>query len=168
MVFPITMDQASRAMTAAVFVLVAIAMAPTWFFFFAFARWDALRLAALISTSLVVVVLGVAWAASPVAVALTPDALAVHRRWLAPKRFARQSFAGVDAALPRLGLRVAGVGGFFGSFGLFWVGGLGFYWLYSARLKASAGALLRRHTGKPVVVMPDDGAAFLDAVRAWL
>lgn len=164
-----TMDQPARAMTAAVLVLLVVALAPLWFFFFAFPQAERLHVAVTASTVVVVAALVLSWAMAPVAAVLSPTDLLIRRRAMRPKRFPRASFTSASEAPRRLGLRVAGVGGFFGSFGLFWAsGGTGFYWLYTARVKAAPGAQLARRRGKPLVVVPDEGAAFLAAVRDWL
>lgn len=163
-----TMDDGCRAMTVAVLVVLVVVLGPLWFYSFAFPGARGLHVGAVATTSLVVLSALAAWAMSPIAAELTGEGLLIHRRRFPPKRFVTADIVGIEEAPQRLGLRAAGVGGFFGCFGLYWVGELGFYWLYTARLKASAGALLRRREGKPLVVIPDDGAAFVEACRAWL
>jgi hypothetical protein len=61
-------------------------------------------------------------------------------------------------------LRLFGVGGFFGTYGLLWIRGLGRLRGYMTRIDGSL--LIRRHGALPVLVTPDDPAALLRALRA--
>lgn len=155
-------------MTAAVFVLIVVALGPLLFFAIAFPNSTSLHAASAAATAAVLLTLALAWAASPVAAELSAAGLVIRRRKFGPKTYPRENIADVSPSPRRFGMRVAGVGGFFGCFGLYYVSGLGFYWLQSARLQVAEGALLRRRTGRPIVVIVDDGAGFRAALETWM
>ena len=117
----------------------------------------------------VVAVLGVAlslpWALSPRALVVDAGELRVERRAWPPLRIPLATVASA-APLDRLGrgtLRVFGVGGFFGSYGLFSNGDLGRFRLYATR---AGQAVIVRRTGKelPIVLTPDDVAGAIGAI----
>jgi hypothetical protein len=110
-------------------------------------------------------VLVLAWAMSPQALVVDGGELRVERRAWRPLRI---PLASVTTASPldRLGegtLRLFGVGGFFGSYGLFSNGDLGRFRLYATR---SGQAVIVRRSGDalPVVLTPDDVAGTIDAI----
>jgi hypothetical protein len=118
---------------------------------------------ALVVAPLVVVML-VAWAMSPRAVAVVAGDMLVERRaWPA----LRVPLASIERAEPfeRAGraLRIIGVGGFFGSYGLFTSDALGRFRLYATR--RGKAVLVRRSGGAiPLVLTPDDVAGTLAAI----
>ena len=111
------------------------------------------------------VVLGLSWAMAPRALVVDGGELRVERRAWRPLRVPLASVASA-APLDRLGrgtLRVFGVGGFFGSYGLFSNGDLGRFRLYATR---SGQAVIVRRTGSelPLVLTPDDVAGTIGAI----
>ena len=60
-------------------------------------------------------------------------------------------------------VRLFGIGGFFGTFGLMWSRPLGRFRAYATRSTPSL--LLRRHRALPLLVTPDDREALLAALR---
>jgi hypothetical protein len=102
---------------------------------------------------------------SPCALVVDANEVRIVRRAWPPRRIARAS---VDTAAPigSLGsfpLRLFGVGGFFGSYGLFSSGALGRFRLYSTR--SGEAVIVRLNDGSlPVVVTPDDVAATVRAL----
>jgi hypothetical protein len=155
-----SLDRSSRALTVAVCLaaaagLVAMVTAP---------RLGALRDSL---TVLLVVLLALCWAMSPRALIIDAGELRIERRaW----RSLRVPLTSVESAsaLECIGpgaLRVFGVGGFFGSYGLFWTRVLGRFRLYATR---QGQALIVRRTGKalPIVLTPDDVAGAVHALRA--
>jgi hypothetical protein len=111
------------------------------------------------------VVLGVSWAMAPRALVVDGGELRVERRAWRPLRVPLASVVSASP-LDRLGrgtLRVFGVGGFFGSYGLFSNGDLGRFRLYATR---SGQAVIVRRTGSelPLVLTPDDVAGAIGAI----
>jgi hypothetical protein len=111
------------------------------------------------------VVLALAWAMSPVALVVDGGELQVERRAWRPLRI---PLASVRSASPldRLGkgtLRLFGVGGFFGSYGLFSNRDLGRFRLYATR---GGQAIIVRRTGSelPLVLTPDDVTGAIGAI----
>jgi len=111
------------------------------------------------------VVLALSWAMSPRALVVEGGELRIERRaWQA----LRVPLASVASASPldRLAkgtIRVFGVGGFFGSYGLFSNGDLGRFRLYATR---AGQAVIVRRTGSelPIVLTPDDVAGTIRAI----
>jgi hypothetical protein len=102
---------------------------------------------------------------SPRALVVDAGELRVERRAWPPLRIPLATVASA-APLDRLGrgtLRVFGVGGFFGSYGLFSNGDLGRFRLYATR---AGQAVIVRRTGKelPIVLTPDDVAGAIGAI----
>jgi hypothetical protein len=60
-------------------------------------------------------------------------------------------------------VRLFGVGGFFGSYGLFWARGLGRFRAYATQ--SAPGVLVRRSGALPLIVTPDDADGFRAALR---
>ena len=114
---------------------------------------------------LVAVVLAVAWALAPTALEIDGGALRICRRAWRPVEVPLTSIATVEATPPALGcgVRLFGVGGFFGSYGLFWTRKLGRFLAYVTRRGPSV--LLRRRGALPVLVTPDDPEAFTRILR---
>jgi hypothetical protein len=115
---------------------------------------------------LLAVVLALAWAMSPTALVVEDGDLRIERRaW----RAMRVPLAHVASAAPlsKLGpgtLRVFGVGGFFGSYGLFSNGELGRFRLYATH--GGQAVLVRRTDGElPLVLTPDDVAGTIAAIE---
>jgi hypothetical protein len=101
---------------------------------------------------------------SPHALVVEDDVLRIERRfWPA----LRVSLATIEKASPiaSLGkgvLRTGGVGGFFGSFGLFRSDDLGWFRLYATR--RGQAVVIRRNGRLPIVVTPDDVGGTIDSV----
>jgi hypothetical protein len=108
--------------------------------------------------------LGFAWAMSPRQLVVEGGELRIERRAWRPLRV---SLADVTSASPldRIGgraIRLFGVGGFFGSYGLFSSDALGRFRLYATRRGQSV--LIRRTDALPIVLTPDDVAGTIDAI----
>lgn len=114
---------------------------------------------------LLVVVLGLAWAMSPRELVVEGGELRVERRAWRPLRVPLSSVVSA-APLGRLNgrtLRVFGVGGFFGSYGLFSNSDIGRFRLYATR--AGQAVIIRRRGDElPIVLTPDDVAGTIDAI----
>jgi hypothetical protein len=114
---------------------------------------------------LLAAVLLVCWAMSPRALVVDSGELRVERRAWRPLRV---PLASVSSAAPVDGvglgtIRVFGVGGFFGSYGLFYNTVLGRFRMYATR---RGQAVIVRRTGDalPLVLTPDDVAGSLRAL----
>jgi hypothetical protein len=156
---PMTLDRKNVALTVLVggilVVLLAVVLA-------ARARLGPGALAGLFVPG-VAVALG--WAMSPTALVIDGGELRVERRAWRPLRVSMASVASASP-MPSLGrgtLRVFGVGGFFGSYGLFHNGSLGRFRLYATR---TGQAVLVKRTGNelPLVLTPDDVAGAIGAM----
>jgi hypothetical protein len=111
------------------------------------------------------VVLGLAWAMSPKAVTVRGDELCVERRAWVPLRVPLASIASASP-LGSLGsgtIRLFGVGGFFGSYGLHSNGSLGRFRLYATR-RGQAVLVRRNGSELPIVLTPDDVAGTIEAI----
>jgi hypothetical protein len=111
-------------------------------------------------------VLLLAWAMAPRGVAVGDGELLVLRRaWPAlrvPLATIREA-AAVDS-LGKRAIRLFGVGGFFGSYGLFSTDTLGRFRLYATR--RGRAVILRRNDSKlPIVLTPDDVPGTLGAIQ---
>jgi hypothetical protein len=119
----------------------------------------------LLPATLLVCALGLSWAMAPRAIAVAGGELLVERRaWPA----LRLPLAAVASAAPidRVGgrvIRLFGVGGFFGSYGLFSSDTLGRFRLYATR-SGQAVQIRRNDGGLPLVVTPDDVAGTIAAI----
>ena len=110
--------------------------------------------------------LGVCWALAPTGVAVDGSALRIERRAWRALEIPLGEIAALESAPAVRALRtvrVFGVGGFFGTFGLMWSRPLGRFWAYATRSAPSL--LLRRRGAFPVLVTPDDPQALLLALR---
>lgn len=115
--------------------------------------------------AVLVVVLGLAWAMSPRELVVDDHELRIVRRAWWPLRV---PLGVVSAAAPldRFGggaIRLFGVGGFFGSYGLFMSSGLGRFHLYSTR-RGQALIVRRNDDALPIVLTPDDVAGAIGAI----
>ena len=112
--------------------------------------------------------LGITGLMAPRAVRLTPEALVIERFcWPAfrvPLSSLERVSRGPDAKLAGGVLRIAGVGGWFWSGGLFWVKGVGKVRAWLTRLGPTV--LLTRKAGLPILLGVDDADGLLDALRA--
>lgn len=111
------------------------------------------------------VTLALAWAMSPRAVTVRDGELHVDRRAWRPLRVPLTSIASAApiAGLAGGTLRLFGVGGFFGSYGLFSNGELGRFRLYATR--GGQAVLVKRTDGAlPLVLTPDDVRGTIDAI----
>jgi hypothetical protein len=116
-------------------------------------------------SALLTVILGVSWAMAPRGLAIEEGELRVERRAWRPIRIPLESItSAVPLDRPGAGtVRVLGVGGFFGSYGLFSNGELGRFRLYATR---AGEAVLVRRTGDalPLVLTPDDVRGAISAI----
>ena len=144
--FPMTLDRAHRVLTVVALALVAGAFA---------VALSAVGMLMLPVLGFVVVALAVSWAMAPCALAVEGDELRVERRaWPALRVPLETVTAAEPVALSGRTLRIAGVGGFFGSYGLFTNGQLGRFRLYATRRQDAM--IVRRRQGLPIVITPDD------------
>jgi hypothetical protein len=115
--------------------------------------------------AIVGILLALAWAMSPREVIVDGEELRVVRRAWWPLRVSLSAIAAASQ-LDSLGarpVRVFGVGGFFGSYGLFSTRLLGRFHLYSTR--RGQAVLVRRNDDRlPIVVTPDDVAGTIAAI----
>ena len=121
--------------------------------------------AGLVAFALLAVVLMLAWAMSPSGVVVYAGVLRIERRAWRPLRIPLASVASASR-LDGLGAgttRVFGVGGFFGSYGLFSNGELGRFRMYATR---SGQAVIVRRTGGelPLVLTPEDVPGAIEAI----
>jgi hypothetical protein len=151
-----TLSQGQKILTAVVTAFVVLAIGG------AVARDSRVGVATL---TFVFLALGISWAMSPREIVVESGELRIERRAWMPLRV---SLASIVSASPldRLGagtIRVFGVGGFFGSYGLFHNEALGRFRLYATR---SGQAVLVKRTGSdlPLVLTPDDVAGTIGAL----
>jgi hypothetical protein len=143
-----TLDSRQRISTAFVSVLVVGALGGTFVA-------DS-RIAVGILT-FVLFLLGICWAMAPREVFVGAGELRVYRRAWPPLRIPLASVVSASS-LDRLGagvVRVMGVGGFFGSYGLFASRTLGRFRLYSTR-SGQAVLVTLKGDALPLVLTPDD------------
>jgi hypothetical protein len=111
------------------------------------------------------IILLLAWAMAPSGVTVRDGELLVDRRAWSPLRVPLASITSA-APIASLGagtLRLFGVGGFFGSYGLFSNGELGRFRLYATR--AGQAVLVKRAGGAlPLVLTPEDIAGTIAAI----
>ena len=144
--FPMTLDRAHRLLTVVALALVAGSFA---------VMLTAVGPIMLPVLAFVVLALAVSWAMAPCALAVEGDELRVVRRaWPALRVPLANVTSAEPVALSGRTLRIAGVGGFFGSYGLFTNGQLGRFRLYATRRQG--GMIVRRTSGLPIVITPDD------------
>lgn len=162
MFFPMRLDRFHRYSTLAVMVLVPLVLlvplmtlppgAPVW--------------PMVLLLALLAVVLGVAWAMAPRGILLKGGELQVVRRAWPSLRLPISSVKAVEVGPSMLGAwRVAGTGGFFGSYGLFYAPGVGRFRLYATR--GTHPVTIHRKGLLPVVVTPEDPEAFVEAVNVY-
>jgi len=153
---PLSLDRMYRGLTIFVIVLLAVVFTTTYI---------AVGTLALPFVALVAVMMVIAWAMAPRELVVEGDELRVERRAWRALRVPRSSIESA-AELPGLSsrtLRIGGVGGFFGSYGLFTNRDLGRFRLYSTR---RGHALIVKRTGAlPIVITPDDVPGAVDALR---
>jgi hypothetical protein len=116
----------------------------------------------------VVLALLLAWAMSPRELVVDESELRVIRRAWPPVRVPLRAIASASP-LDRFGggaIRLFGVGGFFGSYGLFTSKGLGRFHLYSTR--RGQAMIVRRRDGLPLVLTPDDVPGAIRAIDEGL
>lgn len=114
---------------------------------------------------LVVGVLVGSWALAPRAIVVEAGELSIERRAWRPLRVPLATIEHADM-IQRAGgrtLRLFGVGGFFGTYGLFWSDALGRHRMYATR--AGGGVIVRRRAGLPIVLTPDDAPGALAALQ---
>jgi hypothetical protein len=162
-VFPMSLDRANRVLTVVlagllagvVAVQVALCTGPV-----AWVPW--------LTTALLLLFLGPAFALAPHAVEVDGDEVRVCRRLWRPLRIPRRAIVRVDAG-PAItqanAVRVCGTGPFFGSFGLLYVIGFGRVRGYVTR--GGSSVVLHRAGGVlPVLLTPDDPAGFAACLGA--
>jgi hypothetical protein len=154
-----TLDRANRILTgfAVALLIVIVGLAQ------AFSRMPAVALAFLLVT------LVLAYAMAPTAIAVDAEGVSIERRLWPALRIPRAEIENA-APIDKLGskaLRLFGVGGFFGSYGLFWTDKLGRFRLYGTR-KGQAVIVVRKGKLLPLVVTPDDVAGTIAAIDTRL
>lgn len=117
-----------------------------------------------LAAAFVLAVLAVAWAMGPRELVVEGGEMRIERRAWRPLRV---PLSQVESAAPlesigRIGVRLAGVGGFFGAYGLFWTTALGFFRLYATRRGQKV--IVRRRGALPIVMTPTDVAGAVDAI----
>ncbi|MEW5847759.1 MAG: PH domain-containing protein [Myxococcota bacterium] len=168
MTFRMTLDRIHRISTMAVLALIlAISVGVPCAMFLAkgvpaVAAWMTTGIMAL-----TLMTLAVAWAMAPVALQLKGDELRVLRRWWSPTVFRLADIvdASVGPSLRGRCLRVAGTGGFFGSYGLFWARSVGMFRLFATRCDPTV--LISRRSGLPLMATPDEPERFVQALQSW-
>ncbi len=161
MLFPMRLDRLHRTSTAVLMVLVpgilavVLTVAPTP------PRGIAVAVLTLVAGTLVL-----AWAMAPRALQLKGGELRVLRRAWAPLRIPLDDVSHVEEGPALKGaLRLAGTGGFFGSYGLFYAPGVGRFRLYATR--TTGVVTITRNGALPVLVTPEDAPAFVQAANAY-
>jgi uncharacterized membrane protein YfcA len=153
----LSLDLANRVMTAGVAALVAAA--------FVLAEWRPSG-AGRVALAVVVGALALSFMMAPRALVVEKGELRIERRLWAPLRV---PLADIERAalLGSLGggvLRLFGVGGFFGSYGLFRSTKLGRFRMYATH--GGQAVLVTRKGGLlPLVITPDDVAGAIDAIN---
>jgi hypothetical protein len=153
---PMTLDRTQRRLTLLVFGLLVTSLAVVVFV----GAQAGFGVFALLG-----VVLGFAWAMAPRALVVEDGELRIERRAWRPLRVPLSDVVSA-APLGRMSgrtLRLFGVGGFFGSYGLFSNPDLGRFRLYATR-GGQAVIVRRRGDELPLVVTPDDVAGTIDAI----
>jgi hypothetical protein len=114
----------------------------------------------------VLLALAVAWAMSPREVVVNGGELCVVRRAWPPVRVPLAAITEVST-VPGVGvwaIRLFGVGGFFGSYGLFSSAALGRFRLYATR-RGPAVMIRRKDDKLPIVITPDDVPGTIEALK---
>jgi hypothetical protein len=114
---------------------------------------------------LLTVVLAIAWAMSPRQLVVDGGELRIERRAWRPLRVPLSSIVSA-APLGRMSQRtwrVFGVGGFFGSYGVYSNPDIGRFRLYATR-RGQAVIVRRRGDELPLVLTPDDVAGAIEAI----
>jgi Bacterial PH domain len=153
---PMTLDRMHRILTVLVGAICLFAIVTTL---------SVRRLVGIETFALLVIVLGLAWAMSPRELVIDDREVRIVRRAWWPLRVPLDVVSGA-APLDRFGggaIRLFGVGGFFGSYGLFTSSGLGRFRLYSTR-RGQALILRRSDDALPIVLTPDDVAGAIGAI----
>ena len=158
------LDRSNRVMTLVVSAVVLASLSLGLAGAFAGRRASALGTGALL---IVVATMFLAWAMSPRELVIDRGELRVERRAWPALRIPLASVSGtsvVDGVGLRA-IRVFGVGGFFGSYGLFRNKALGRFRMYATHMGQ---AMVVRRTGDacPIVLTPDDVAGAVRAVQA--
>ena len=111
-------------------------------------------------------VLALAWAMAPREIVVDDDELRIERRAWRPLRVPLSEVESAGA-LSSIGVavRLFGVGGLFGSYGLFSSRTIGRFWLYATH-RGTAVLVRRRNGALPIVVTPDDIEGALAAIAA--
>lgn len=107
--------------------------------------------------------LGVGYGMSPRAYRVQPGRLQILRRWFGAKTFRIDSVAPTSALFGLGGIRLAGSGGAFGWYGLFWRKGTG---RYRAYVTDRTQLVVCDGPDGMVVLSPADPRAFLAAAEA--
>jgi hypothetical protein len=157
---PMSLDRTHRTLTIAVGALIAAA-------FFALSASPQLGLFRNTMVGLLAAVLLVCWAMSPRALVVDSGELRIERRAWRPVRIPLTTLASA-APLDGVGLgtiRIFGVGGFFGSYGLFYNAALGRFRMYATR-RGQAMIVRRKADGLPLVITPDDVEGSIRSIRA--
>jgi hypothetical protein len=156
---PMRLDRINRVLTVVVGAIVGAAVV-------ALLKAPGLGASRAALIALPVIALALAWAMSPSALVVEAGELRVERRAWRPLRVPLASIARASLleGIGRSTIRVFGVGGFFGSYGLFWNKVLGRFRMYATR---TGQAIIVRRTGEaiPIVLTPDDVAGAVQAIQ---
>jgi hypothetical protein len=153
---PLSLDRTHRILTLVSFAIVALVLV---------IALSTGRNEPVVIVAIVTVALGLAWAMSPCALVIDGGEMRIERRAWRPLRVPLASIASAApiGTIGKRALRLWGVGGFFGSYGLFWSDALGRFRLYGTR--RGQAVLVRRNDGRlPLVLTPDDVAGTVDAI----
>jgi hypothetical protein len=108
------------------------------------------------------------WAFAPCGVTVEATGITIRRRGASPVVVPVHQILSVEhiEKLPPRTLRLFGVGGFFGAYGLFWNPTWGRFDAQCTRLRPYV--LIRRRDVRPLVLTPDDAVGFCADVRRLL
>ena len=159
--FPMSLDAGNRLITLTVVAVCVVVLAVQVVVCRPPMTWIPLLTAALL-----VPIMGSCWAMAPTSLAIDGDALRIERRAWRAIRIPLRDIAALESTTGMRALntlRLFGVGGFFGTFGLMWSRPVGRFWAYATRTAPSI--LLRVRGSLPVLVTPDDPQAVVAALR---
>lgn len=159
--FPMSLDAANRAITLAVLVVCGAVLGLQVVLCRPPVQWIPVLTAILLLPAL-----GICWALAPTGIAVDGSALRIERRGWRALEIPLGEIAALESA-PAVRLlhtvRLFGVGGFFGTFGLMWSRSLGRFRAYATQNAPSL--LVRRRGALPVLVTPDDPQSLVAALR---
>ena len=159
--FPMSLDRANRAITLAVLFVCGAVLGLQVVLCRPPVQWIPILTAILLLPTL-----AVCWALAPTGIAVDGSALCIERRGWRALEIPLGEIAALESApavRPLGTVRLFGVGGFFGTFGLMWSRSLGRFRAYATQNAPSL--LVRRRGALPLLVTPDDPQALMAALR---